>query len=660
MKKMLIAGGLICGYVIGYGQELPSTLSNQLEQLAEVDESLLSDADGLLLHWQYYQRHPLNINVSGVAEWRELQVLNEKEIQQVLRYRQIMGDFISVYELLAVPGLEREKIRQLLPLICVRPAFVRPSFTAGQHLMILQVAGALSMTNTQRKDQSSYLGSPLRLVLRYKYTDAGWQWGLTGEKDSGEQFFRGKQKAGFDFYSFHVFKKGHGLLSGLALGDYSISMGQGLIHWQGIGWGKGASAAPVAKRNAMVRAYTGTGESRFMRGAAAVLRKGKWEAAMFSSVRSLDASIGGDTLGFSSFITSGYHRTERELMNKENLRQLSAGVVVRYQLPSLQIGINTIGHLYNRSLQKRDMPYNLHAQTGDRWYNVSIDHAGTVKNIHYYGELAVDPQGDVAFLQGLLVSVGREMDFSFVYRRMGPAYQAPGGQAFTENSSVSNENGLFGGVVLKPSPVWRMECYADVFRFPWLKYNVHAPSAGKDFFIQITYTPAKGIEHYLRFRAQAVERNFSSSSVARTVLTRYTLRCHLSLMVNKILQLRQRSEILWYDPGGAAAETGYAVFIEALLRPKMKPWSLSARLQYYQTEGYNSRIYAYEQDLPYNYGIPAVYGSGYRWNVVTDYDLTKRLSVAVRCAGHLRAGVVAGTIPGPLPVTMAVQVRGRF
>jgi len=92
----------------------------------------------------------------------------------------------------------------------------------------------------------------------------------------------------------------------------------------------------------------------------------------------------------------------------------------------------------------------------------------------------------------------------------------------------------------------------------------------------------------------------------------------------------------------------------------MKPWSLSVRIQYYQTEGYNSRIYAYEQDLPYNYGIPAVYGSGYRWNVVTDYDLTKQLSVAVRCAGHLRAATVALTTNGPLPVTMALQIRGRF
>jgi hypothetical protein len=660
MKKLLITGCLIGGYMIGYGQELPANMSNQLEQMAEADESLLADADGLLLQWQYYQRHPLNINASGAAEWRELQVLNEKEIQQVLRYRQLMGDFISVYELLAVPGLEREKIRQLLPLICVRPVLLRPSFTAGQHLIVLQAAGALSMTNAQRKDQSAYLGSPLRLVLRYKYTDAGWQWGLTGEKDSGEQFFRGKQKTGFDFYSFHVFKKGNGLLSSLALGDYSISMGQGLIHWQGIGWGKGASAAPVAKRTAMVRAYTGTGESRFMRGAAAVLRKGNGEAALFASLRSLDASIAGDTMGFSSFITSGYHRTAREMMNKGNLRQLSAGVVMRYQLPSLQIGVNAIGHLYNRSLQKRDVPYNLYAQTGDRWYNLSIDHAGTIKNIHYYGELAMDPQGDFALLQGLLISAGREMDFSFVYRRIAAAYQAPGGQAFTENSSVNNETGLFGGVVLKPSPGWKMECYADVFRFPWLKYKVHAPSAGKDFFIQLTHTPAKGIEHYLRFRAQAVERNFSSSSGMRTVLTRYTLRCHLSLTVNKLLQLRQRSEMLWYDPGGAAAETGYAVFVEALLRPKMKPWSLSGRLQYYQTEGYNSRIYAYEQDLPYNYGIPAVYGTGYRWNVVTDYDLTKQFSVAVRCAGHLRAGTVTGTMTDPFPVTMAVQVRGRF
>ncbi len=658
MKKIFLLCIVLSGYRAVDAQELPSAMSNQLEQMAEADESLLSDADGLLLQWQYYRKHPFNINTSRVEEWRELHILNEKEIQQVWHYRQSLGDFISVYELMAVPGLDRGKIRQLLPLVCVRPDFVRPSWREGQHLVVLQAAMPLSMTGVQRKDQSSYLGSPLRLLMRYKFSGAGWQWGVTGEKDAGEQFFRGQQQKGFDFYSFHVFRRGKGKLSGWALGDYAISMGQGLIHWQGIGWGKGSVGAPVAKRGAVLRAYTGTGESRFMRGAAAVVRMGKWETAVFASVRLLDASLSGDTMGFSSFITSGYHRTEKELMNKGNLRQQTAGVTAHYELPSLQIGLNAIGHLYNRSLQKRDVPYNLYAQTGDRWYNLSIDHAGTFKNIHYYGEIAVDPQGDLAILQGLLISVGREMDFSFVFRKIAAGYQAPGGQAFTDNTAVTNETGLFGGVSLKPSAGWKLDCYADVFQFPWLKYRVNAPSAGKDFFVQLTYTPSKSTEHYLRFRAQSVEKNFSSIPGMRTELTRYTLRCHLALSLTGILQIRQRAEIIWYDPGGPASETGCAVFVEALLRPKMKPWSLSWRLQYYQTDGYNSRIYAYEQDLPYNYGIPSVYGNGYRWSMVGDYDLSKQFSVALRCSGHLRA---AGTgYPGTLPATMAIQMRGRF
>lgn len=641
------------------GQDIPAPVSNRLEQMAEADETLIAEAEGALLQWQYYRRHPLNINTAGVEEWRELHVLNEHEIQQIIRYRRLLGDFISVYELLAVPGLEREKIRQLLSLVNVRPVLVKPSLQGGQHLLVLQANRQMSFTDAQRKDQTIYMGSPWRLVVRYKYMgEGGWQWGMTGEKDAGEQFFRGSQKKGFDFYSVHLFKRGRERPISWALGDYTVSMGQGLVHWQGIGWGKGSSATPAAKRSAILKPYTGTGESRFMRGVAASWNKGKWETAIFASARMLDANLSGDTAGFSSFITSGYHRTEKEIMNKGNLRQYSAGVVARYQLPYVQVGFNAVSHFYNRSLQKRAVPYNLFAQTGDRWYNVSVDHAGTFRNLHFFGELAIDPQGDPAFLQGLVISMGREMDLSFVCRKITPGYQAPGGQAFTENTAVSNETGLFAGIALKPASGWKLECYTDIFRFPWLRHRINAPSLGREMFVQITHVPGKGAEHYIRFRGHSAERNFPSEKGARTEISRYNLRCHISLSVNRMLQLRQRTEITWYDPGGAEAETGCSAYLEIIFRPRMKPWSASGRLQYYQTGGYNSRIYGYEQDLPYNYGIPAVYGNGYRWNVVTDYDLLEGISVAFRCSGSLQAGLKDDS--GPAPVAMAIQVRLRF
>jgi hypothetical protein len=55
-------------------------------------------------------------------------------------------------------------------------------------------------------------------------------------------------------------------------------------------------------------------------------------------------------------------------------------------------------------------------------------------------------------------------------------------------------------------------------------------------------------------------------------------------------------------------------------------------LQYFETDGYNSRLYAYENDVLYSYSIPAFFDKGYRYYVTLNYDLTKKLSFWFRWA----------------------------
>ena len=64
----------------------------------------------------------------------------------------------------------------------------------------------------------------------------------------------------------------------------------------------------------------------------------------------------------------------------------------------------------------------------------------------------------------------------------------------------------------------------------------------------------------------------------------------------------------------------------------LKPFSGVLRLQYFETDGYNSRIYAYENDVLYSYSIPAFYDKGYRYYVTFNYDLTQKLSFWLRWA----------------------------
>ncbi len=62
----------------------------------------------------------------------------------------------------------------------------------------------------------------------------------------------------------------------------------------------------------------------------------------------------------------------------------------------------------------------------------------------------------------------------------------------------------------------------------------------------------------------------------------------------------------------------------------LKPYSGGIRLQYFETDSYNSRMYAYENDVLYSYSIPVFYDKGYRYYINLNYDLNERLSVWAR------------------------------
>ena len=64
----------------------------------------------------------------------------------------------------------------------------------------------------------------------------------------------------------------------------------------------------------------------------------------------------------------------------------------------------------------------------------------------------------------------------------------------------------------------------------------------------------------------------------------------------------------------------------------MKPFAGALRLQYFETDGYDSRLYAYENDVLYSYSIPAFYDKGFRYYITANYNLTKKISLWIRLA----------------------------
>lgn len=634
---------LILSYSLLLQGQTILTEEQQLENITEHNEDAETTDDTWIQQMDHYKKNPLNLNAAGTNDLEELQLLNPLQIENFIAYRKLLGKLISIYELQAVPEWDIPLIQKLLPFVTVSDAITvaedfKNRLRKGVHSVLMRYSRMLEHSSgytSKDSGRSFYAGDPSRVMIRHKYQYKNLlQYGLTAGKDAGEPFFKGSSKYGFDFYSFHLFARNTGIIKSVAIGDYTVNMGQGLIYWQGLAFGKGGEASYIKRQSPVLKPYNSAGAFYFNRGAAVTLGKSKWQATVFASVRNLDANITvtgtADTETASSIHVSGYHRTQSEIEDKNALRLINYGGNIRYISGRWQAGINAVQYFFSKRVQKKDVPYNLFAFAGKSWLNYSIDYSYTFRNMHFFGEAALDKNNNSAAINGVIISADRKADISVMHRNISSAYQSIYGNAFTINTMPINEHGIYTGLTLRPAYKIKLNMYADLFSFPWLKYRVDAPSRGQEYFLQCTYTPSKQAEISTQYRSVNKPLNSKTPGNALNEVTGFSnrsWRTQINYQLNAVWSIRQRFELLWYSGENEDPEKGFLSFFDIFFKPKKNKFTINARLQYFESDSYNSRLYAYENDVLYYYAVPVFYDNGARYYLNIKYNIRKSAGV---------------------------------
>jgi hypothetical protein len=292
---------------------------------------------------------------------------------------------------------------------------------------------------------------------------------------------------------------------------------------------------------------------------------------------------------------------------------ITAGGSVKMYNNRSHVGVNAVQYSFSNPLQPSDEPYDRYAISGRTWGNYSVDYSYTFRNMHVYGEVAVDKLYNKAMVHGLLASLDPRVDLAVVYRNISSAYQSLFSNAFTENQLPVNENGLYAGLTIRPLYGWKLNVYADVFKFPWLKFKVNAPSGGQEYLVQLEYTPNKYVTMYTRFRHET-----------KDTVRRVNWRTQINYKLSRIIELRSRVETVWYGTELTPAEAGFLLYTDVFVKPPLKPFFFNARLQHVETDGYNSRIYAWENTVMYNFSIPAQFDKALRYIININYRYMPR------------------------------------
>ena len=490
-------------------------------------------------------QEPVNLNSATREQLEQFPFLSDIQIEHLLAYIYIHGQMETIYELQLVEELDRQTIQYLLPFVCIKAINNEPAFRwktmlkdAGRYGKN-EVLTRLDIPFYKRKGyEHTYLGPSVYNSVKYtfRYRDQLYAGGVA-EKDAGEPFAALHNRYGYDYYSFYLLLQNCGRLKSLAVGNYRLSFGQGLVMSTDYLMGKTIYASSFNNRSTGIKRHSSTDEYNYFRGVATTVALTKrLSVSAFYSHRNMDGVVTDGEI--TSVYKTGLHRSRKEADKKNLLTSQLTGGNVSYQQNHIRLGITGVYYVFNRLYEPELTGYSKYNIHGNHFYNLGIDYAYRWRRFSFQGETAIGKQG-WASLNRLQYSPVQDIQFILIHRFYSYDYWAMYAHSFGEGSTVQNEQGYYVGLETTPFSHWRFFVSFDLFSFPWKKYRINKPSRGTDGLIQATFTPRTNLSMYLKYRYKQKERDLTGSKGTLTLpIFHHQLRYRLNYSLNDVFSSR--------------------------------------------------------------------------------------------------------------------------
>ena len=425
---------------------------------------------------------------------------------------------------------------------------------------------------------------------------------ISGEKDPGEQFFRGKQRSGFDFYSGSASVKDFGILKHVVIGDYRLNFGQGLVLGTSLLSGKGGGVGSVRRFSTGIRAVAPTSEGDFLRGTAVTLGHANAQGTLFA----------GRSFG------STHNCLGADFSFRRKLFRVGARAVVHSQT-------DTCGTTPAERFKSSWKP------TG---FNVAADYQTILYKHLIFGELAFNQDGAAGILQAAVFNITPILKIATIFRHYGKQYTNPLGRAFGTNSQNKGETGFYltGSYIM--SRRITLDFYADYYRLTTLTYRTDSPVQGLDLGLSGEINLTRSSVLNLKYNFRSKPENSPESIYYKLIHEHHKHKIRVVWTNSPLSALKLKTEIDWimnHYPMNREHYAGLLLYQDINLTFAKPDISLHARVAYFDTDRYDERLYAYENDVYYAFSIGSYYYKGVRGYFVVRYKY-KWLSIWLRLA----------------------------
>jgi hypothetical protein len=339
------------------------------------------------------------------------------------------------------------------------------------------------------------------------------------------------------------------------------------------------------------------------------------------------------------------------------------GINLKYTLEKLNLGVNVYQTRFDKPLVPAPRLYNQFNFTGDQLINASIYYNYSFGGTYVFGETAHSLQAGFGSVNGLISTLSHDLSLVLLHRTYQKNYYSFYNQAFAESSDAKNENGFYSGLQWSPNQMISWVVYADYFRFPWLKFRVDAPSYGYDLFSLFTYAPDKKTEASIRYRFRKKQENSTLNNPVNVLanVLKHQVRGEVKYAFEESFSFRTRLELSNYQKEYQKREIGLMLYQDIIYKPMASDFSGNIRLAVFNTHSYDSRIYAYENDVLYGYSFPSYANKGLRFYTNLKYKLSRNMDVWFRYAAFIfdEEGIGSGldAIEGKTRSDIRLQLR---
>lgn len=630
---------LLCVCCASFAQDNSPVINAIIEEIteymAENEESENIDIDQIYYDLQYLYEHKINLNTATRDKLERLPFLSKVQIENILAYVYITHGMRSIYEIQLIDGIDYFIQRLLLHFVFVGDMQdesmewnTKEIFGRIRHKIFSRIDAGLE----QRRGyaENKYLGSPLYEQFRYAF-GAGKnriQAGIVAEKDKGEQFW-GSYRKGFDSYSAYMQVDKLWKFSRIVIGDFHATFGQGLIMNGAFSAGKSSNVLKVNPSQSGLNRKSSSDEYNFFRGIGATAQLDRLSFTALYSFRYYDASV--DTLGntFSSLYTSGIFRTSKDWSKRDNLSMRVFALNTNYRFDRAKIGVTLYANRLSMSMLPEDKPYKRYSFRGDRQAAASVDYYWSLGRFVFWGETALTDRLAVATINGLSMMPTSNLNIVLLHRYYSRSYDLFFAKSFGKSSNVSNEDGVYLGFEVNPVKKWKLSAYADMFKFPYMKYRVSAPSKGFDAFAQVDFLPTRYLNMYLRYRLGDKEQDFVDRSLPTRQILNYekqSLRYNLEYKCKNIV-FRSKVETNAAKSPMESYTYGFGFVQDIAYNTLWHNLSVTLHYVFFDAPNYANRLYFYEPDILYSMSTPILYGIGNRYAINLKMSVVRNLFI---------------------------------